>query len=191
MICCLSLNSYADTLLTVEQIRAAYQTAQENTGDIDRANALVDRYVKNHPYDLLGMVYKGSLTTLQARQAWQTWRKLSLINEGFNLLDKSIAGMKLAGSTLSSEQRREILMVSGLTNAAVPKGFGRRPMAERDLGQLIEEGGVDSLSRKYQATVLASYAIAIAGRSAAKAQIYLNKARVMDVALANKIWIQR
>lgn len=190
-ICWLSLYSHAQTVPTAEQMWETYQAVHAGSVEVNQANEITDRYFKNHPGDALAMAYKGSFKTLQARQASHTWLKLSLINEGFNFLDQSISTMNRAGDSLSDEQRMEILTVNGLTNASVPKAFGRRTFAERDLGKLLEFGRFGDRSRPYQAKVLAWYAVAVSERSVKEGQKYLIKARALDEEIAKKIWDKR
>jgi len=177
--------------VSVDEMRTAYGAAYGGTMGAEKAIEVIDGFLKKNPNDALALVYKGSLKTIQARDTSVPWRKLRMINEGFDLIDESITQINHTNKNFNADKRLEILMVSGLTNASVPKSFGRRHLAERNLKRLLESGEVDNLSRAFKVSVYAWMAVATSEHSEQEGLAYLLKAREIDYVVAERIWEKR
>jgi hypothetical protein len=167
----------------IDEVRSAYRAALAAASAPEAALAVVEAYLRTHPHDAPALAYKGSLKTMQARDAAIPWKKMRLLGEGFELLDRAYAR--------SGGDRLEILMVGGITNASVPKTFGRRGLAERDLRQAIASPGFLRLPDAGKVTVYAWLAVALSERDSAESRRYLDLARALDGAAAERIWSRR
>lgn len=177
--------------VSLEEMRAAYMAARGGGKDVGQVDELISTFLKENPSDPLALVYKGSLKTIQGRDASMPWQKLVLVNEGFDLLDKAIAQIANARVRNGYDIPLEILIVSGFTNAAVPKSFGRRPLAERDLSHALNSKSFGMLSREDKAAVYAWLAVLCSERSEQEGQKYLVAARGIHPEVAERIWRKR
>lgn len=129
--------------------RAAYQQAVTERGRaVDHALSAVDAYLAAHPEDALALVYRGSLLTLNAAEAFFPWTKLSYLNEGLDLMD----------TALPRTPAVEALVVRGLTNARIPDRFNRAALARQDLAQALAHPDFTTLPEATQAEVTATHA---------------------------------
>ena len=177
--------------ISFEEARSAYLAARDSGKEVDKAVDKLDAFLKEHPDDPVVLAYKGSLKTIQGRDAFFPWRKLAYVNQGFDLLDKAVANVARARDHDGRDGRLDVLMTSGSTNAAVPKAFGRRPLAERDFTLVLKSANFEKLAPTYQSTVYAWLAVAAADRSPQEAQKYLASARAADPQVAERIWQKR
>jgi hypothetical protein len=123
-----------------------------------------------------------------ARDAFFPFTKLANVNQGIELLDNAVERLDQAEVAAEYDGRLDILLVSGLTNAALPGPFGRRPMAERDLAQVKSLPAFQAVPAGTKAKVYAWLAVFAATRDASEAQALLTLARAEDKAVADVLW---
>ena len=174
-----------------ESVMAAFDGMRAGTVAPAAAFGTVETFLAEHPNDPLATAYKGSVRARMARDAWMPWRKLGYVNEAFDLLDQAVASIEQAQSWDSRDPKLTIRMVSGSTNAQVPKTFGRQAFAERDFKEVMASPNFAKMKPQDQATVYAWMAVFNAERSETQAQDYLQRARALDAEVAEKVWEKR
>lgn len=175
----------------LDALRQAYRTSHAENPPLDKVLGEINHFLDQHPGHTLALVYKGSIKTRLARQATMPWKKMMLIDEGFKLLDQATAQLQRDSTGLRREDLLDILVVSGMTNAAVPKSFGRRPLALRDLKQTISFAEADHLPLKIRAAIFAWLAVVTMDNAEQEGRRYLAAARAIDRDEAEQIWRQR
>ena len=118
--------------------RTAFEAARAGSHvEVDHAHELFSRLVDAEPGNPLYLAYFGSSYTLQARESRLPWTKIKLVNQGVELLDRSLASLhggasqaSQAGSTISLETR----LIAIATFIALPDSmFHHMDAARREL----------------------------------------------------------
>lgn len=173
-----------------QTVREAYAQARDGGIEPERAGQVIEAYLGNHPAQPVATAYLGSIRTMMARDAFFPFTKLSHVTQGLELLDDAVERLDHAEVTADHDGRLDILLVSGLTNAAVPTTFGRRAMAERDLTRATGLPSFHALPAPIKAQVHAWLAVFAAPRDAAQAEALLTLARTEDKAVADALWTE-
>ena len=174
-----------------EAAHSAYEGAVAGTISPDKALEAVDLFLKEHPEDPVGLAMRGSVKTMLARTAWLPWQKLGYVNEGIELMDKAVANAALAKSWDGRDPKIVIWMISGTTNAKLPKMFNRRAFAQRDFQNVLEAPVFQRMAAGDRASVYAWLAVIANDQSNPKADQLLHLAQSTDAAIADKIWDKR
>lgn len=90
------------------------------------------RLFKRNPDDPEVMVYRGSLTLMEANKTWALWRKYELSKEGIVLMDEAV---RVAPDNL------EVRFVRAATTRKLPSFFERGEQSKQDLEFLAERVG--------------------------------------------------
>src|SRR6218665_3926941 len=64
-----------------------FAEAAKDPGKLDEAFRVSEQMGKTEPKNPIALVYKGSLATQRARDAWMPGNKLSLLNDGIDMMD--------------------------------------------------------------------------------------------------------
>lgn len=178
----------AEASPTLQAVREVYAQARDGLIKPDKAATVIEAYLDAHPAQPVATAYLGSLRTMIARDAFFPFSKLTNVSQGLDLLDGAVERLDQAEVTADHDGRLDILMVSGLTNAAVPSVFGRRAMAERDLTHARGLPAFHAVPARLKAKVYAWLAVFAASRDAAEAKTLLTLARAEDQDIANALW---
>ena len=113
-------------------------------GDVAAAHEsahLLEELQAQRSEDPLVLAYLGSSRLVAARLAWAPWRKIALVREGLDLMDRSV---KLAPND------PEVLFLRGASTRPLPRPFGRAEQSTKDLTeaaarakQASESGALD------------------------------------------------
>lgn len=174
-----------------DAVRAAYMAARDGKLSLATAVEHAEAYLLATPNDAAVIAYKGSLRTMQARESTVPWRKMKYIQEGFSLLDAALSQVMRRSPHVDEDTKLEVLIVTGITNANVPKAFGRRPLAARDLSNAALLSSFSKLSPETKSAVYAWLAVAVSSRSEDDARKYLAVATSLDRRTAMEIWSRR
>jgi hypothetical protein len=167
--------------------RQAYYAAKADTKNLEAAVQIVDAFQKDNAMNPMGNIYKGSLRALQARQSVIPWRKMSYIAEGFSLLDKGAEQLSDAGTKTSPDILLEALIISGITNASVPRSYDRDGRARQELEAVIRIPAFQILPKPTQASVYAWLGVLYRSEQTAQSSRYFELACNLDVQVANEI----
>jgi len=173
---------------TFQAVRDTYAQARDGQIAPEKARDVLEAFLEGHPAHPVATAYLGSVRTMIARDAFFPFTKLSNVNQGIELLDAAVERLDRAEVTAEHDGRLDILMVSGLTNAALPGSFGRRLMAERDLAQAKSLPAFRAVPAGTKAKVYAWLAVFAAPRAAAEADALMTLARAEDTAVADALW---
>lgn len=171
-----------------ETVRQTYSQVSAGKIDPDAAAEVLEAFLAAHPGEPVVTAFLGSVKTMIARDAFFPLTKLAAANAGFELLDEAVERLDRAPRSHDYDGQLEILLVSGLTNAAVPTFFGRRPMARRDLSQASALASFAAAPAEVRAEVYAWLAVLAADGDAARADALLAQARAEDSTTADAIW---
>ncbi|MGC2856195.1 hypothetical protein ACM64Y_12040 [Novispirillum sp. DQ9] len=173
-----------------QTVREVYAQARDGTADPEQARAVIEAYLEDHPAQPVATAYLGSVRAMMARDSFFPFTKLNHVTQGLELLDDAVEHLDHAEVTADHDGRLDVLLVSGLTNAAVPKAFGRRAMAERDLSRARGLPSFHAVPAATKAKVYAWLAVFAAPRDAAEADALLSLARAEDRAVADALWTE-
>ncbi len=190
MIILMSGAATAEAPPAFQAVREAYAQARDGLLEPDKAADVIEGFLKAHPAHPVATAYLGSVKTMIARDAFFPFTKLTKVNQGLELLDDAVEHLDQAEVTAGHDGRLDILMVSGLTNAAVPSALGRRRMAERDLAQARKLPAFEAVPAGTKAKVYAWLAVFAAARDASEADALLTLARAEDTAIADALWTE-
>jgi len=76
--------------------------------------------------DPIVLAYLGSARLVAARLSWNPWRKVSLVKEGLDLMDRSVA---------RAPEDPEVRFLRGASTRPLPRYFGRGELSSRDLSE--------------------------------------------------------
>lgn len=173
---------------TFQTVRAVYTQARDGEIDPEQAKEAIEAFLEDHPAQPVATAYLGSVRAMMAREAFFPFTKISHVNRGMELLDEAVERLDQAEVTAGHDGRLDILLVSGLTNAAVPSDFGRRRMAERDLARARSLPSFHTVPAPIKAKVYAWLAIFAAPRDAGEAAALMDLARAENTAIAEALW---
>lgn len=171
--------------------RQAYFDARGGGRDLDGAVAIIDSVLQTNTENSMAQVYKGSLRTMQAGKAIAPWQKMRYMAEGLELLDKGMAQMGSLTAKMPGDILLEALLISGITNASIPRSYGRVSVAKRDLTSAVAMADFSRLPAKTKATVYAWLSVLLRSEQAGQAQRYMELARSLDRASADEIGTKR
>lgn len=180
--------SAAATSPTWENVRSAYQIARsEVTADeVDKALAIADGFLAEHPRDGRALTYRGSLSALRARLSWMPWKKLGMLNDGISQMDEGVTLVSKAAA--GTAQEIEVRMVRGTTSANIPGAFGRGGVAYSDFKAVVNHPRFGDISTENRAAAMAWLA-ALSRRQGqeAEGERLQKEAEAIDQAIALKI----
>ncbi len=174
-----------------EALRAAYIASQDGSQSLSSGIEDVDRFLESHPNHPAAVTYKGSLKTMMARDSFFPWTKLANLKEGLDLIDEAVEQVDNAEPTDGFSIRTEVLMVSGITNAGIPKMFGRRSVAQQNFLAILKSPDSDRLVDFQKTTIYAWMAVLTADSGPEESEDYLRKARAIMPDVAETIWSKR
>lgn len=172
----------------LKEVRDLYYQARDGAANLEDAEKALTGFLARHPRHPVATVFLGSVKAMIARDSFFPFKKLAYVNRGTELLDEAVSRLATVEPEAHYDGRIDILMVSGQTNANLPKVFGRRQFAERDLRQVAELPGFAGLPGEARAKVYAWLAVLAAPRDRAEAERLLTKGVAADRATAEALW---
>ncbi|MCW5263023.1 hypothetical protein D5045_23650 [Verminephrobacter eiseniae] len=164
-----------------------FAEAAKDPGKLDAAFSVAEQMVKTKPKNPIALVYKGSLATQRARDAWMPWNKLSFLKDGIDMMDQALD--IASRPPVNPDVILEVRMVRALTSARIPAVFGRGSVARGDLTNVITQPGFKSMKAQDQASVYAWLAVyEHRDNQADNAAIQLKTAIALDKITADAIW---
>src|SRR6218665_1464583 len=70
----------------LKRLIQVFAEAAKDPGKLDAAFSVAEQMVKTEPKNPIALVYKGSLATQRARDAWMPWHKLSFLKDAINIM---------------------------------------------------------------------------------------------------------
>lgn len=163
---------------------------KDDSDATEKAVNLFNQVLEKTPKEYRALIYMGSLTARQAKLSWMPWSKLKLVNSGIDMMDKGIDAV--SAQTTDPHILIEAHMVRGITSARIPKMFKRYAVATSDFKFIREHPSFAHIGTVNQATVMAFSAVLLHREGAeAEAAKFLDSARGIDKATAEKIWMER
>lgn len=174
----------------LKRLTQAFAEAEKDPSKLDAAFSVAEQTVKAMPNDPIALVYKGSLATQRARDAWMPWNKLSYLKDGVDMMDQAL---DIASRVpVNPDTILEVRMVRALTSARIPAVFGRGSVARGDLTNVLTNPGFKSMKAQDQASVYAWLAVyAHRDNQADKAAEHMKTAIALDKGTANAIWAEK
>ena len=186
-----SLHAYGEhSDPTLKHLIQVFAEAEKDPSKLNAAFVVAEQTLKVLPNDPIALVYKGSLDTQRAREAWMPWNKLGYLKEGLDLMDQAIDIATRA--SVNPDTLLEVRMVRALTSARIPVVFGRGSIARGDLTYVLTQPGFKGMKAQDQASVFAWLAVySHRDNQEDKAADHLKKALALDSVTANAIWAER
>jgi len=91
-----------------------------------QSTELLERLASEQSDDPVVLAYLGSARLVAARLSWNPWRRLSLVKEGLDLMDRSVA---------SAPEDPEVRFMRGASTRPLPRYFGRSQLSSQDLSE--------------------------------------------------------
>ncbi|MCW8199343.1 hypothetical protein D8B23_13155 [Verminephrobacter aporrectodeae subsp. tuberculatae] len=174
----------------LKHLAQAFAEAAKDPGKLDAAFSVAEQTVKAMPNNPIALVYKGSLATQRARDAWMPWNKLSYLKDGIDMMDQALDIASRA--PVNPDTILQVRMVRALTSARIPAIFGRGSVAQGDLTNVLSNPGFKGMKAQDQASVYAWLAVyAHRDNQADKAADQLKTARAVDKVTADAVWAER
>ncbi len=173
---------------SLSDVRSAFNGLRDGTSSLKAVVSVVETHFDTNPGSPLAIVYMGSVRTIQGAKATMPWRKMAYIAEGFDLLDQAVAMLAVRAPRVPDPVAVEVLLVSGITNASVPKLFKRRSAAQANLESLLARPGFEQLDVHSKALIYAWLAVLTSETQPQKGSTYLAHARLLNQQLADDIW---
>jgi tetratricopeptide (TPR) repeat protein len=171
----------------LKRLIQVFAEAEKDPGKLDAAFSVAEQTVKANPNNPIALVYKGSLATQRARDAWMPWNKLSFLKDGIDLMDQALD--IASRPPINPDVILEVRMVRALTSARIPAVFGRGSVARGDLTYILTQPGFKSMKVQDQASVYAWLAVyAHRDNQANEAANQLKTAIALDKITADAIW---
>lgn len=175
----------------LRNVITAFDAAQKDKRNVDAAYETASGALKARPNDPIAMVYKGSLATQIARDAYLPWNKLGYLKLGVDLMDQAM-DVILKTKNHNEASELEVRMVRGITNAQIPTTFGRGGVARDDFHYIVSSNGFKSFDPSDKATVYAWLAV-FEYRDGQEKQstTHLQLAQSFNPTVAGTIWGKR
>ncbi len=104
------------------------QAALGNEEAVDKSFTCLDKALELDPRNATALVFRGSLWTIKARDAWWPFTKISRANRGIDEIDKAAA---------IDSSNATVRMVRGIHSLHLPSFFGRLKIALDDFHYLL------------------------------------------------------
>ena len=140
---------------------------------------LLKKLDQQPPAEPIILAYLGGTYTLQGRDAWLPWRKISHTEKGLDLIAKSVQRLKPEHKRLTINNRSydlETKIIAAITFTQVPQFFGRYEYGVELLDEILEDSRFPQVSAERQAEIYYYAASAAAkGKQRAKAHKMANR----------------
>lgn len=174
----------------LKRLTQVFAEAAKNPSKLDAAFSVAEKTVTAMPNNPIALVYKGSLATQLARDAWMPWNKLSYLKDGIDMMDQALDIASRAPS--NPDAVLEVRMVRALTSARIPAIFGRGSVARGDLTKVLALPGFKIMTVQDRASVYAWLAVyAHRDNQVDEARNHLKTARALDKIAADAIWAEK
>ncbi len=143
-----------------------------NDDAVDKGFTCFDKVLQLDPSNAVALVYRGSLWTLRARDAWWPFTKMKDVDKGVDEMDKAV---DLAPDNVS------VRLVRAINSVNLPSMFRRLPIALKDFEYLMNDSKFAGYNLHLQSTIYCWAGIAYNNDGqAAKAKELLQKAVSAD-----------
>ena len=143
-----------------------------NDDAVDKGFTCFDKILQIDPSNAVALVYRGSLWTLRARDAWWPFTKMKDVDKGVDEMDKAV---DLAPDNIS------VRLVRGINSVNLPSMFHRLPVALKDFEYMMSDAKFAGFNPHLQATIYCWAGIAYNNdNQTAKAKELLQKAISAD-----------
>jgi tetratricopeptide (TPR) repeat protein len=115
---------------TLVQLGRVYhdQGADGNKEAVEKGMTYLDKALELEPTNGVALVYRGSLWTMRARDAWWPFTKMSRVDKGIDEMDKAV---ELMPTNVT------VRIVRGINNVQLPSMFKRLSIALKDFDYLL------------------------------------------------------
>jgi tetratricopeptide (TPR) repeat protein len=143
-----------------------------NDDAVDKGFTCFDKILQIDPSIAVALVYRGSLWTLRARDAWWPFTKMKDVDKGVDEMDKAV---DLAPDNIS------VRLVRGINSVNLPSMFHRLPIALKDFEYMMSDARFAGFNPHLQSTIYCWAGIAYnSDNQTAKAKELLQKAISAD-----------
>jgi tetratricopeptide (TPR) repeat protein len=143
-----------------------------NDDAVDKGFTCFDKVLQIDPSNAVALVYRGSLWTLRARDAWWPFTKMKDVDKGVDEMDKAV---DLAPDNIS------VRLVRGINSVQLPSMFRRLPIALKDFEYMMNDARFTGFNPHLQSTIFCWAGIAYNNDGQpAKAKELLQKAVSAD-----------
>ncbi len=143
-----------------------------NDDAVDKGFACYDKVLALDPSNAVALVYRGSLWTLRARDAWWPFTKMKDVDKGIDEMDKAV---DLAPDNVT------VRLVRGINSVQLPSMFHRLSIGLKDFEYLISDAKFAGFNPHLQSTIYCWAGIAYnSDGQTAKAKELLQKAIAAD-----------
>ncbi len=143
-----------------------------NDDAVDKGFACLDKVLQIDPSNAAALVYRGSLWTLRARDAWWPFTKMKDVDKGVDEMDKAV---DLAPDNVT------VRLVRGINSVQLPSMFHRLPIALKDFEYMMSDARFAGFNPHLQATIYCWAGIAYnSDGQTSKAKELLQKAISVD-----------
>lgn len=132
-----------ETLLKLGKIYHDQGVAGNNDA-VDKGFTCFERILQTDPSNAVALVYRGSLWTLRARDAWWPFTKMKDVDKGVDEMDKAV---DLAPDNIS------VRLVRGINSVNLPSMFHRLPVALKDFEHLMNDAKFAGFNPHLQSTI--------------------------------------
>ncbi len=135
-----------------------YQQAVAGDADArDDVKVYLEQLSDSEPENALVMVYKGSVMTLEGRDAWMPWNKIKYTEKGMDLMEQALnmrLDSKEVPTYLNHSLALEIKMLCAITFTQVPKMFGRFEQGLELIDAIVTDKRYQQLSESQRAHLI-------------------------------------
>lgn len=151
-----SIPSYAKAASATQAFNSFERAAGGDESAVTIAIEQFEELLKQQPSHPMYEARIGSLITMQARDAWAPWKKMSYSEQGLERIDLALDSL----TEMHDQQRIEKYIVSldvrytaAVTFSSLPKFFNRWGEAERLLQQLVQDALLEQAPASFKAQV--------------------------------------
>jgi tetratricopeptide (TPR) repeat protein len=125
-----TLSQNPNDVNTLVQLGKMYhdQGADGNTQAVEKGMTCLDKALELEPANGEALVYRGSLWTMRARDAWWPFTKMSRVDKGIDEMDKAV---ELAPTNVT------VRIVRGINSVQLPSMLKRLSIALNDFDYLL------------------------------------------------------
>lgn len=160
------------------------QATQGKSDAVPKALALFKEIEKTHPNHPLLRSYIGSLTTMQARDAWMPWNKIRFAEKGLDMIDRVLDSLSPEHDLETNKSvpvSLEVKFIAASTFTSMPKFFNRRPQGRQLLKTITSSKTFTKTPPGFQATVWLTRARAVSmGDSKKNIRPWLKRVTKLD-----------
>ncbi|MDH5547460.1 MAG: hypothetical protein OEZ43_17915 [Gammaproteobacteria bacterium] len=127
---------------------------------VDPALTFFRELQQRYPEDPMILARIGSLTSMQARDAWAPWNKMRYAEQGLDMLDQALEKVEPDSKDTfrGVHYIHSVRLIAAITFSQMPGFFNRHGQAERLFNKIVSDSAFTQTPQDFQAQVWLSYA---------------------------------